>query len=82
MKLHLPNSNHKLIDNAKIQLAIYALTNTIDHAKAARLIGITDRTLRLWLNKYEELRIFKKEKTISKSPYWDNNDTWKRNSYA
>lgn len=80
MVLELLQNSNKLIDNAKIQLAIYAINSTPNHKQAARIIGITERTLRLWINRYEELLPFKQEATKSKSPYWDNDHTWKRNT--
>jgi hypothetical protein len=73
MLIEIPDEESDKINCMNVKLALYALEK-FNYVKlhAAKFIGISPRTLRMWVNRYPELHPYKVE-----PPYkWGGNEKW------
>ena len=74
----MERNNLTLLERTKIQLVIHAYSICETQKQVANYIGISDRTLRDWINRYEELKIYHKfpeeNKPSGPIPEWSKYD--------
>jgi hypothetical protein len=78
MILDLEDKNDSLLRKIKIELVKQAADKFDKNRRLmSAYIGISTRTLRKWINNYEELKEFR-IKSMSNNSYWDDSDSWHR----